>query len=109
MSPSTSRLRNWSLDTIKDFNAADGDILDVAGVLDVYTSFAGTSATDAINQGYLYWVQHGTVGQPGFGTTLYIDPNGTAANIGRSLPFALAFLEGTPSSDLTAAQFDVVV
>jgi Ca2+-binding RTX toxin-like protein len=100
---------NWSLDTIKDFGAAEGDILDVAEVLDVYTSFAGATATEAINQGYIYWIQHGTVGQPGFGTTVYVDVNGTAANVGRSLPFALAYLEGVPSSDLTAAQFDVVV
>jgi len=100
---------NWSLDIIKDFSAADGDILDVAEVLDVYTSFAGGTATDAINQGYIYWVQHGTVGQPGFGTTLYIDPNGTAANLGRSLPFALAELEGAAANQLTASQFDVIV
>src|SRR5262249_35099593 len=101
--------QNWSLDTIKDFSASDGDILDVAEVLDVYTSFAGNSASDAINQGYIYMIQHGTVGQPGFGTTVYIDPKGTAANMGRTLPFALAELEGVEASQLTAAQFDVIV
>jgi hypothetical protein len=101
--------RNWSQDTIKDFNAAEGDILDVADVLDISTTFAGATATDAINQGYLTWVQHGTVGQPGFGTMLYIDPNGAAANTGQNLPFALAWLEGTPANQLTAAQFDVIV
>jgi Ca2+-binding RTX toxin-like protein len=100
---------NWSLDTIKDFTAADGDILDVAEVLDVHTTFVGPTASDAISQGYIYWREHGTVGQPGFGTTIYIDPNGAAANVGRTLPFALAELENVPASQLTAAQFDVIV
>lgn len=107
--PRLYQRQNWSQDTIKDFNAAEGDILDVADVLDVSTTFAGGTATDAINQGYLTWVQHGTVGQPGFGTLLYIDPNGTAANTGTNLPFALAWLDGVPANQLTASQFDVVV
>ena len=101
--------QNWSQDTIKDFDAAEGDILDVADVLDLATTFAGGTATDAINQGYLYWTQHGTVGQPGFGTMIRIDPNGTAANAGTNLPYALAWLEGVASSEITASVFDVIV
>jgi Ca2+-binding RTX toxin-like protein len=101
--------QNWSQDTIKDFDAAEGDILDVADVLDIATTFAGGTATDAINQGYLYWREHGTVGQPGFGTVLYVDPNGTAANTGTNLPFALAWLDGVSSSTITASVFDVIV
>lgn len=101
--------RNWSMDTIKDFETAGGDLLDVAEVLDVSTTFAGGTASDAITPGYIVWSQHGTIGQPGFGTTIYIDPNGTAANTGRDLPFALAYLEGVQASQITAAQFDVIV
>jgi Ca2+-binding RTX toxin-like protein len=95
--------QNWSQDTIRDFSAAQGDILDVADVLDVSTSFAGGTAQDAIDQHYLYWSQAGS------GTMLYVDPNGLAANMGRDLPFALAYLENVLPSQLTAAQFDVIV
>jgi Ca2+-binding RTX toxin-like protein len=101
--------RNNSVDTIKDFDTAGGDILDVASILDTMTSFAGATASDAVSQGYLTWVEHGTIGQPGFGTTLYIDPNGSAANTLRNPVFTLAELEGVQASQLTAAQFDVIV
>ncbi len=95
--------QNWSLDTITDFEVAGGDILDVAEVLDVLTGFAGNTASDAISQGYIYWSQAGS------GSMVYIDPNGPAANGGRDLPFALAYLEGVQPSQLTASHFDVIV
>lgn len=107
--PRTYAYRNNSVDTIKDFDAAGGDILDVASVLDVMTGFAGATASDAVTQGYITWTEHGTIGQPGFGTTIYIDPNGSAANTLRNPVFVLAELEGVQASQITAAQFDVIV
>jgi Ca2+-binding RTX toxin-like protein len=66
--------------TIADFNGNpfSGDTIDLRQLFDKYTNFTGTTADQAWAQGYLYFVEHGKPGEAGFGTTVYIDPNGKA-------------------------------
>jgi len=97
----------FEMDTITDFNGAAGDKIDLAALYFSASTFSGTPA-DAVAQGYLYWVQHGVVGQPGFGTTVYVDLNGGAhtpmdALMGRS--FALADLEGVAANQINSSHF----
>lgn len=61
-------------DVITDFRGSEGDILDVSHMLAGQTSFAGNTAQQAIQQGYIYWVQNGWGAN--VSTTVYVDPNG---------------------------------
>jgi Ca2+-binding RTX toxin-like protein len=56
------------------------DVIDLSAILDKFTDFAGTTALEAIQQGYIYTVQHGTAGTSGFGTYVVIDRNGLASD-----------------------------
>lgn len=97
----------FEMDTITDFNGAAGDKIDLAALFFSASSFSGTPA-DAVNNGYVYWVQHGAVGQPGFGTTVYVDLNGGAHTVMDSLfgqNFALADLEGVAANQLNSSHF----
>jgi Ca2+-binding RTX toxin-like protein len=97
----------FEMDTITDFRGALGDKIDLAALYFTASTFSGTAA-DAVAQGYLYWVQHGIVGQPGFGTTVYVDLNGGAHTVMDSqlgANFALADLEGVAANQLNASHF----
>jgi Ca2+-binding RTX toxin-like protein len=62
------------------FGGPDGtrDVLDLRAMLDKFTDFDGTTAKEAIAQGYIYTVQHGTAGTADVGTYIVIDRNGLA-------------------------------
>lgn len=97
----------FEMDTITDFKGAAGDKIDLSALYFSASSFSGTAA-DAVAQGYLYWAQHGVVGQPGFGTTVYVDLNGGAHTVMDSLlgqNFALADLEGVAANQLNSSYF----
>jgi Ca2+-binding RTX toxin-like protein len=70
-------------DTITDFNAGyrNSDTIDLSELFNSSLStFTGTTVAQAIAQGYVRMVQHGTSGQEGFGTTVYVDLNGNASD-----------------------------
>ena len=72
------------VDTVTDFNAAHvGPHKDTIGLgyALIATDFyhANSTVEDAFAQGYVYLFQHGTQGQPGFGTSIWIDSNGGRA------------------------------
>jgi hypothetical protein len=54
------------------------DVIGLRAMLDKFTDFAGTTAKEAIAQGYIYTVQHGTAGTADVGTYIVIDRNGLA-------------------------------
>lgn len=102
-------------DTINDFGTGTGDRLDVSNLLDGQTNFTGSTAQDAIAQGYIYWSQiFRLAGGPAI-TTVYIDPDGgthtPATNlnlaIGLQPDFAIADLLGVAPNQLTASHFIV--
>jgi Ca2+-binding RTX toxin-like protein len=86
-------------DTITDFNAAQGDRIDLMQLLDNLTGFAGGTAQDAISQGYLYWATgaNGT-------TTVYLDRNGHAADSIYNPDIAVVDLLGV-NGQISADQF----
>jgi Ca2+-binding RTX toxin-like protein len=97
----------FETDTITDFAGALGDKIDLAAMFFTASSFSGTPA-DAVAQGYIYWTQHGIVGQPGFGTTVYVDLNGgphTAMDSLLGQNFALVELEGVAANQLNSSHF----
>jgi len=92
-------------DTITDFDTSgtDRDTIDFTKIFDEKTNFGGTNA-QAIQQGFIYFVQHGTVGQAGFGTTVMVDLNGgTHADAANN--FAVVDLLGVRATDLTSQHF----
>lgn len=96
------------LDTITDFdgNPFSGDMIDLRQLFDKFTNFAGTTADQAWAQGYLYFVQHGNPGEAGFGTTVYIDRNGSAPDepgyYGAAADIAVVRLAGVSHSDISS-------
>lgn len=101
-------------DIIFDFQVDAGfgfkDKIDVSALLDAATNFSGTTAQQALSSGYVYGVTHGTPGEYGYGTTLYIDRDGGLHNplgIGGARDLAFAELEDVAFSQLTAAHFVV--
>jgi len=80
------------------------DKLDFSSLIDARTNFAGTTALQAFQQGYIYLVQHGTEGQPGFGTTVMLDLNG-GAHTDAANNFAIVDLEGVRSSSVGSQHF----
>jgi Ca2+-binding RTX toxin-like protein len=104
--PLTLIYETFDTDTITDFEVACGDTLDVGSLLDA-TSFGGTTAAQAIGQGYIYWVQHGQPGQAGFGTTVYVDRNGSAFDFLNAPDLAIADLQGVAANQLNANHFIV--
>lgn len=94
----------YSTDVITDFMrnppVNGGDIVDMRFLFNNYTDFSGT-AEQAAQQGYLRFVQIGSAGQSGYGTMIYIDPNGSAPDTHpyyHDLP--VAFLEGVGAGEL---------
>jgi Ca2+-binding RTX toxin-like protein len=62
-------------DTILDFNRAEGDRIDLDGLLLALTEFSGGTPQQAMDQGYLYVVEHaGSIGGPL--STAYFDRDG---------------------------------
>ncbi len=99
-----------AMDTITDFSGASGDKIDLRTVMDL-TDDAGSSASDAIAQGYIYFVQHGTPNTAGFGTYVMVDKDG-----GTHAPFSLrdvfdqetiVDLAGVAKNQLVAGDFIV--
>jgi Ca2+-binding RTX toxin-like protein len=69
------------IDVITDYHqGGTRDVIDLRAILDKFTDFAGTTAEEAIAQGYIYRVQHGTAGTADFGTYIMIDRNGLASD-----------------------------
>jgi Ca2+-binding RTX toxin-like protein len=98
------------VDTITDFSAAEGDRIDLGSLLDGKTNFAGTTAAQAVAQGYIYWVQHGASSDPGVYTTVHLDHNGGGHSLlDRAVGNepAIAHLEGVTASQLDASLFIV--
>jgi Ca2+-binding RTX toxin-like protein len=94
----------YSLDVITDFMRYPpidgGDIVDLSALFDAYTNFTGT-AQEAAQQGYLYFRQFGSPGEAGYGTMIFIDPNGSAPDTHtyyHDMP--VAFLEGVGPGEL---------
>lgn len=98
-----------SMDTITDFERGI-DKIDLRTVMDL-TNYAGSSASEAIAQGYIYFVQHGTAGQPGFGTTVYVDKDGGTHSPAQILAVfdqeAIVDLKGVAANQLAAGDFIV--
>lgn len=109
---SSSPYQYGPLDRIADFQVAitpgyypQRDVIDLGEALKSST-FAGTSAVEAFQQGYIYLVQHGTPGEAGFGTTVYMDRNGHAADYGYHAKVALVELDGVAANSLHVAYYN---
>lgn len=111
--PLTWFSESYETDRITDF-APGGvagrprEILNLASLIADKTDFAGTSSAEAVAQGYIYWVQHGAPGQPGFGTTVYVDRDGGTHQPNPALAgadFAVADLDGVAAAELGADNF----
>jgi len=92
---------------VVDFDVSD-DALFIYDLLESKTNFAGGSTQDAIDQGYIYWLEHGQPGQAGFGTTVYIDLDGGKHNPTGLLgagDFAFADLLGVSAGQINAGVF----
>ncbi len=96
-------------DRITDFDTsgADRDFIDVSSLLAnessfSYLGYAPTAAFQALYEGYIYFVQHGAAGEPGFGTTVMIDFNGTVNGGSHSTlaDVAIADLDGVAKDQL---------
>lgn len=92
------------LDRITDFETGTGgygprDRIDLHEALKTST-FTGHTIVEAIQQGYIYMVQHGTPGEEGFGTTIYLDRNGSASDYGYHHDVALVDLVGIAKDQL---------
>jgi Ca2+-binding RTX toxin-like protein len=104
----TGSIQVHAVDTITDFSAAEGDRIDLRSLIDGKTNFLGTTAAEAIAQGYIYWEQHGASTDPDVYTTVYLDRNGgTHSLLARAVgsEMAIAQLEGVTASQLNASLF----
>jgi Ca2+-binding RTX toxin-like protein len=97
----------FKTDAITDFEVGGGDKLAVGDLLQQETYFAGTTAQEAIDQRYIYFLQHGNPGEAGFGTTVYIDRDGGSHRAYLGGDFAIADLAGVAAQDLNANHFVV--
>lgn len=104
-------LTGQAFDTITDFKARSGfyietflDQLDLSGVLDKQTHFAGSTAAEALTQGYIVLRQFGAAGHSGYGTKVFVDANGAGKAGGE---MQVAFLEDVYTPDLTQYNFIV--
>jgi Ca2+-binding RTX toxin-like protein len=89
-------------DKITDFDTTgtDHDFIDVATLLDLQSNVAGTTAQQAISQGYLYFVQSGD------STKVMFDANGGSHGDGAN-NYVIAELAGVAPADLRADHFYV--
>jgi len=79
----------------------------LSGLFDAKTNFAGATAYDAIAQGYLYFMQHGTEGQPDCGTTVCIDRNGLRPDLIGAHDPAVVDASGKAAGQLLGRHFVV--
>jgi Ca2+-binding RTX toxin-like protein len=103
----SEHLVGYDYDTITDFNGNpfSGDMIELRQLFNKYTNFTGTTADHAWGQGYLYFVERGSPGEAGFGTTVYIDPNGNAPDAPGYYgfhDFVVVQLEGVSPSDISS-------
>jgi Ca2+-binding RTX toxin-like protein len=89
---------------VTDFETGNGgygprDFVDLRGAL-ASSTFTGTNVYEAFQQGYIYLVEHGTPGEDDFGTTVYIDRNGSAPDYGYHVDVPLVELVGVAKDDL---------
>ena len=96
------------LDRITDFQAGGGyavrDLIDLRQAL-AGSDFAGHTALEAFQQGYIYLVQHGTPGEEGFGTYVMMDRNGSAPDYGYYSDVALVDLAGIAKDQLAIGYY----
>jgi Ca2+-binding RTX toxin-like protein len=92
------------VDTITDFTTtgADRDMIGLRSALlgtrfFLYNDPATASIADAFEQGFVGLGTHGTQGQPGFGTTIWIDSNGSQSG---GEVYAVAEINGVSASQL---------
>lgn len=92
------------VDTITDFttSGANADMIGLRSALlgtrfFLYNDPATATIADAFEQGYVGLGTHGTPGQPGFGTTIWIDENGSQAG---GEVYAVAEINGVSASQL---------
>ena len=99
-------VENAVMDTITDFDTSgsDKDTIDLAHLLNTRTAFNGGGAQAAIDQGYIYFVQHGMPGTAGFGTTVMVDLDG-GAHGDTANNFAIVDLQGIFASEMRADLF----
>lgn len=91
-------------DVIADFDdGLAGDRIDLRQIFDKHTTFTGTTANQAVSQGYLYFVEHGTPGEAGFGTFVRIDLDGGSHHPTNS--FSIVDLEGVSRDDLSTVVY----
>ena len=91
-------------DRITDFDVSgsDHDTIDLSPL--VFESFADSGLQQAMSQGFVYFVQHGTQGQAGFGTTVRVDFNG-GTHSDSANNFVVVDLDGVRAADLSASLF----
>jgi hypothetical protein len=70
------------------------------------STFTGTSAVEAFEQGYIYLVQNGQPGDENFGTTVYMDRNGHATDYHYHHDVALVKLEGIAANELVVHYYN---
>ena len=92
------------IDRITDFETGGAyystrDIIDLREAL-AGSDFAGHTALEAFQQGYIYLVQHGTPGEEGFGTRVMLDRNGSAPDYNYHHDVALVDLVGIAKDQL---------
>ncbi len=99
------------VDRVTDFQVGNGayysefDRIDLREAL-ASSTFTGTHAYEAFQQGYIYFVEHGTPGEEGFGTTVYMDRNGSAADYGYHVDVALVSLDGVAADSLRLGYYN---
>ncbi len=104
----TAILRTPVVDTVTDFDTSgsDHDTIDIAYLMATKTSFTGSTFQQAVDQGYLFFVQHGTPGSADFGTKVMIDTNG-GTHVDAATNYVVADLKGVFASEMRADLFIV--
>jgi Ca2+-binding RTX toxin-like protein len=86
-------------DRVTDFNAAEGDRIDLTSLMSKATNFQGTTAAQAMSQGYLYFVQQGA------NTLVMLDRNGAGADMAGIGDIRVAELSNVNASTLVPESF----
>jgi Ca2+-binding RTX toxin-like protein len=99
------------VDRVTDFQVGNGGYYSVFDRIDLRdalasSTFTGTNAYEAFQQGYIYLVEHGTPGEAGYGTTVYMDRNGSAPDYGYHGDVALVNLEGVAADALRVGYYN---
>lgn len=101
--------KGFETDTVAGFSGAEGDRIDISSLLDAVSNFTGTTAQQAMAQGYLYFVQTQAFddGVPYFNTTVYIDRNGMGFDSPYVGDIAVATLQNVSANQLNPTHFIV--